>query len=81
MVCINALKCATITLFAFDYLSVTVNSVRYMKHCVDGQPTEHAFVADIGVVLFSRSMEQLTRAIVNDFGHFSLLYAVQCGWM
>ena len=30
-------------LLAFDYLtvSVTVSSVRYTKHCVDGQPGEH----------------------------------------
>ena len=30
--------------------SVTVSSVRYTKHCVDGQPSEHSFVADTCVV-------------------------------
>ena len=57
-------------LLAFDYLSVTVSSVRYTKHCVDGQPSEHSFVADTRVVLFSRStvatmpQPKLTRTIV-----------------
>ena len=35
--------------------SVTVSSVRYTKHCVDGQPSEHSFVADTRVVLFTLS--------------------------
>ena len=51
----------TMPLLAFDYLSVTVSSVRYTKHFVDGQPSEHSFVADTRVVLFSRS----TVATVN----------------
>ena len=35
------LKMWIMPLLAFD-LSVTVSSVRYMKHCVDGQPSEHS---------------------------------------
>ena len=34
--------------------SVTVSSVRYTKHCVDGQPSKLSFVADTRVVLFGR---------------------------
>ena len=58
--------------------------VRYMQHCVDGQPSEHSFVADTRVVLFSRStvatmpQPKLTRTIVNDFGHYPVAYVVQC---
>ena len=31
-------------LLAFDYLghSVTLSSIRYTKHCIDGQPSEHS---------------------------------------
>ena len=32
----------TMPLLAFDYLTVTVSSVRYTKHCVDCQPSEHS---------------------------------------
>ena len=59
----------------------------YTKHCVDGQPSEHYFVADTRVVLFclqnySRStvatmtQPKETRAIVNDFtfGHYPVPY-------
>ena len=75
----------TMPLFAFDYVSVsvTVSSVRYTKHCVDGQPSEHSFVADTRVVLFSRStvatilQPKLICAIVNDFGHYPVPYVVQ----
>ena len=35
--------------------SATVSSVRYTKHCVDGQPSEYSFVVDTRMVLFSRS--------------------------
>ena len=44
----------TMPLLAFDYLTDTVSlsvQVRYMKHCVDGEPNEHSFVADTRVVL------------------------------
>ena len=40
------LKIWIMPLLAFDYLTVTVSSavssVRYTKHCVDGQPSEHS---------------------------------------
>ena len=78
----------TMTLFAFDYLcvSVTVSPVRYTKHCVDGQPSEHSFVANTReVLMFSRSMVETmprpTLAIVNDFEHYPVPYVVQCYWM
>ena len=68
-----------------DYLSVTVSvtvsSVRYTKQCVDGQPSEHYFVEDTRGVLFSWStvatmpQPKMTRAIVNDFGQYSVPYA------
>ena len=66
----------TMPSLAFDYLtvSVTVSSVRYTKHCVDGQPSEHSFVTHTRVVLFTRStvatmpQPKYTYAIVNDFG-------------
>ena len=58
--------------------------MRYTKHCVDGQPSEHSFVADTRVVLFSRStvatmpQPKLTHSIVNHFGHYPVPYVVQC---
>ena len=35
--------------------SVIVSSVTYTKHCVDGQPSGHYFVADTRVVSFSNN--------------------------
>ena len=42
----------TMPLLAFDYLTDTVSSVRHMKHCVDGQPSEHSVVAHTRVVVY-----------------------------
>ena len=50
------LKMWIMPLLAFDYhtVSVTVSSVRYTNHCVDGQPSEHSLwhtlVMSCGVV-------------------------------
>ena len=48
------LKMWIMPLLAFDYLTVTVSSVKYTKHCVDGQPSEHSLghtlVTSCGVV-------------------------------
>ena len=48
------LKMWIMPLLAFDYFTVTVSSVRYTNHCVDGQPSEHSLwhtlVMSCGVV-------------------------------
>ena len=62
----NLLLCLRLIIF----LSVSL-SVRY------GQPSEHSFVADTRVVLFSQptmpqQFKQFTRAIVNDLGRYRM---------
>ncbi len=72
------LKMWIIPLLAFDYHSVTVSSVRYTKHCVDGHPSEHSLsliVAHTRVVLFRRSTVETTKidsCYCYDFGHYSV---------
>ena len=65
----------------FDYLttlyhSVTVSSVRYTKHCVDGQPSEHSLWHRLvsRVVLFSHdggnnAANKIDTRYCYDFGH------------
>ena len=74
----------TMPLLAFEYLTVTVSlsvSVRYTKHCVDGQPSEHSLShtlteSDTRVVLFRRSTVETVPATkidsryCYDFGHY-----------
>ena len=57
--------------------------VRYTKHCVDGQPSGHSFVADTRVVLFSRStVETMPRPIITVCGTMLLdvllIYIILC---
>ena len=64
-------------LLAFDYLTReychSVSSVRYAKHCVVGQPSEHSFVAGTRVVLFSRSTAWNFIAHLNPIVHILFL--------
>ena len=65
-------------LLAFDYL--TVSSVRYTKHCVEGQPSEHSLwhtlvwcclALESTIDAGNNAATKIDSRYCYDFGHYS----------